>query len=373
MEKLSSSQKNRIAQALFYIAFIMEILIRSLNSAGVDILYRSRLMQLAAILFGVKIILTHYSKREWCVIVATAVLTMIPFFTMRETLWIEIAMMIIASKDVDREKSFRCYFGLLSVSMILMAVLSATGLIDNFVLIKDFDRGGVETRYCFGFSHPNVFYSNLLLLVAMGMYVFCKRMKTWHYIMLTGLNVLLMTLSLSRNGFIVVQLLIIAMFVVQKWPQVIENRVVYGLGYVAIGLAALLSYAIFFVDWKLLEGLNNILTGRLVLAVYAAPIAEWRLLPVIREGIVLDMGFVNVMYYWGILFGLLYILLIFLNYRQFKIKKDYAALVILLSYTLFTMIEAHAFSMYFVGNLMFILMIGWGKEQYYVSAEKSDS
>ena len=26
------------------------------------------------------------------------------------------------------------------------------------------------------------------------------------------------------------------------------------------------------------------------------------------------------------------------------------------------MIEAHAFSMYFVGNLMFIMMLGWGKE-----------
>ena len=61
------------------------------------------------------------------------------------------------------------------------------------------------------------------------------------------------------------------------------------------------------------------------------------------------------------------------NYRQFRIKKDYSALVILLSYTLFTMIEAHAFSMYFVGNLMFMMMLGWGKEHSNVSEEKSDS
>lgn len=373
MESLLSNQKNRIANILFYTAFLLDVVILCTNNAGLEIPYRGRLLQLAAVMWGVKILLTKYTKKEWGLIVCLALLSVLPFFTMRETLVVQVVLMILASKDMDRRSLLKCYFFLLLFSMLLMAVLSGVGVIDNFALVKDFDRGGVETRYCFGFNHPNVFYSSFLNLTAIGMCAFYEKMKTWHYAVLTVLNFLLMYLSASRTGFIVVQVLIAAMFVVQKWPQIMDNKLVYMLGYVAIGLAILLSYSIFPLDWDIVVKLDSVLTGRVGIAQTWAHISDWKLLPGSRKSLVLDMGFINLMYHWGIILGVAYLFVIFWIYRKFRLKKDYSALVILLAYTLFTMIEAHAFSMYFVGNLMFIMMLGWGKEQKNVSAEKSDS
>ena len=375
MESLLSSRRDRIASILFYTAFLLDIIILCTNNAGIEIPYRGRLLQLAAVIWGVKILMTKYTKKEWVLIVCVAFLSLLPFLFLRETLVVQIVLMLLASKDMDRSKLLKCYFFMLLFSMLLMVLLSSVGIIDNLALIKDFDRGGVETRYCFGFNHPNVFYSNFLNLTAIGMCAFYSKLKNWHYVLLTVLNCFLMNLSASRTGFIVVQVLIIAMFLVQKWPHIMESKVIYSLGYVAIGVAIIFSYSIFWMDWNLVMKLDEIFTGRVGIAQTWGHISEWKLLPVSREAeaLVLDMGFVNLMYYWGIILGTVYLFVIFWNYRQFRIKKDYSALVILLSYTLFTMIEAHAFSMYFVGNLMFMMMLGWGKERNNVSAEKSDS
>ena len=313
MERLSNNQKNKIAQYIFLVAFTGEILIRCLNSLAIQIPYRTRLLQLMAVIFGVKILLTKYSKKEWFIIVGVGLLTVLSFVTTRDTLWIEIAMMLIASKDVDRKKCLQIYLGMLSVTMILMALLSGLGIHGEFVQIKDFDRGGIEARYCFGFSHPNVFYSNLLILLSTGLCIFNRKLEGWHFIVLTVLNCFFMDLSASRTGFIVVQVLIAAMYIVKKWPKIVESKVVYVLGYVSIALAAFLSYIVYFIDWEVLAPINHILTGRLGLAIMDAPIVEWTLLPVARESVVVDMGFVNVMYHWGVILGVIYLYLIFWN------------------------------------------------------------
>ena len=373
MEKSLSSQKSKIAQILFWIAFISLILIRSLNSAGVDIPFRTRLMQLMAVLFGIKILLTHYSLKEWIIIGATAIITGLAFLTAKDTLWIEIAVMLIAAKDMDLKQCCKVYFTIAAVSMVAMMVLSGIGVIDNFKLVQDFDRGGVETRYAFGYTHPNVFFSNVMNVVALGILAFYDKIKPWHLAVLTGLNIVFLLLSVSRTGFIVVQVLLISVFIVKVDSKLMESKIVYGIGYLCISLAVLLSYSVYFLDWKYLALVNKLTTGRIFISLKYAHFSDWTILPATREDIVLDMGFVHVMFYWGILLGLVYIGLILWNYRRLYLKKDAAALVILLSYTLFTMVESHGFSMFFVGNLMFILMIGWGKERNDVSTEKSNS
>lgn len=373
MEKSLSNQKNRIAIIIFYIAFLMEILIRCLNSAGIVIPYRGRLLQLAALLFGVKIILTHYSKKEWGIIIVAVILSIIPVFVIRETLWLQIAMMLIASKDVSREKSFKIYFCILGISMLLMVIFSACGVIDNFVQVKDFDRGGVETRYCFGFNHPNVFYSNIILLLSIGLIVFWEKMRVWEYAILMLVNIILFSFSKSRNGFIVATLLLVGSAIVKSFPAIMKKRMIYYLGYLAIGLCVLVSWGVLLVDHPFIGKIDSMLTGRINLAKVYAPIDTWTLWPNTIDRYVIDMGFVKLMASWGIIIGLVYIFLIFLDYWYLYKKGNDICIIVLLMYTVFTVIEAHALSMYFVGNVMFLLMIGWGKDSKNVSKEKSDT
>lgn len=367
MEKFLNSQKNKIATILFYTAFILEIVIVCMANAGHHLPYEGRLMQLAGLIFGIKILLTKYSRKEWLFLIPIGVLTCIPVLTIHETGILQIFLMITASKDINREKALKFYFYLCLTAMLLMAILSGIGILDNFIQIRDFDRGGVETRYCFGFNHPNVFYSNLLNITAIGILVYFRYLNSIHYLLLTISNVILYMLTVSRTGFITVQFLIILAFVFYKWPAFVKNKWMYRLGYVEIASVVLISWGFVLlgnpVENKLDRIVNQLLTGRIMLAQINAPGETWTLFPQRTVNGVVDMGYIKVIASWGIVLGLVYIGIIAWNHARLWKKSDFVSVIVLMTYTLFTMIESHAFSMYFVGNLMFLIMIGWGEKE----------
>lgn len=361
MEKSLSSQKNRIAQMLFYIAFVMEILIMCLNSAGVNIPYRSRLLQLAAVIFGIKIILTHYSKKEWLAFIGLCVLGLVQFFTVHSTLILEIILMIAASKDIDWEMAIKVYFGIMFTSMVLMILLSTTGIIGNLSLTKDYRGNGLETRYCFGYSHPNVFYSNLLKMVLACLLVCYRKLTGWHYLAFTIVNVVLYLLADSRTGFLVVELAIVAFYCYYKQPDFWNHKWVRYCGQSIIAIVILLSYLLPCIPYEKIQVLDHLLTGRINCAIVWKLGNNLSLLPNnLGEGYVLDMGYFNLMVNWGILIGVVYLAIIFYNYQLFYKNKNWAKVLVLIVYSIFTFVEAHAFSVYFVGNTMFLLMLGWG-------------
>lgn len=376
MVKLFKENRKKIAAFLFDTGFLIEILVMIFANAGLNLPYEGRLLQLAAAVFGVKILLTKYSVKEWIVWGFAGLLTLIPCITMHETLYLQILLMLVAAKDVNRDRSLRLYFCLLMISMLLMAVGSKMGLTGDFVQVKDFERVGMEKRYCFGFSHPNVFYSNLLNLTGVALVLFFKKMKTWHYLVLTVMNIIFFNLSISRTGFIVVQIMILLAFAAYKIPQLFHRKVVCVFGAAGIAGMILCSWGLMVADYGKIRFLDGYLTGRIGLARANASLSTWGLLPQRIGDAVVDMGYVRLMASWGIIFGLLYILLIFLNYFRSIKRNDTIGAVVLFSYSLFTMIEAHALSMYLVRNLMFLLMIGWGikaERKEYVSEEESNS
>lgn len=361
MEKLSGNLKNRIAQVLFYTAFVMEILIMCLNSAGVTIPYRTRLLQLAALLFVIKILLTHYSKREWLMIIGICAIAFIQIFSAQSTLLLEIVLMLTASKDVDRGCAVKLYFGMMLTAIVLMILLSSTGVIGNLALTKDYRGNGPETRYCFGYSHPNVFYSNVLKMVMAGFAVYYRKCRGWHYIIFTIINIVFYLFADSRTGFLVVELLIVSFYCLYKKPDILEHKSVRYFGQGVIGCVMLLSYLLPCLPYDKVGILDRVLTGRIYCSTAWTMGNQWSFLPVIPNGdYVLDMGYFYLMANWGILIGILYLLLVFYNYNRFYKNKNWAYVVILVVYSIFTFVESHAFSMYFVGNIMFLLMLGWG-------------
>ena len=186
-------------------------------------------------------------------------------------------------------------------------------------------------------------------------------------------NITLFCLSKSRNGFIVVTLLLTGACILKIFPAIIQKKILYYLGYLGIGFCVLFSWGVLVIDNPLINKLNHMLTGRIGLAREFAPIDTWTIWPNTIDRYVVDMGFVKLMASWGIVMGIIYIALIFLNYRSLYKAKNHAGIVILLAYTVFTVIEAHAFSMYFIGNVMFLLMLGWGKDREHVSKKESDT
>ena len=375
MEKSANSQKSRIASVIFMIAFVIEILVMCMVRFGLEIPYRGRILQLAAALFGVKLLLTHYSWKEWLLIVLLGIAGTLQFFSVHSILVIEIILMIAASKDMNIEKLLKIYFGITFAAFIITVFMSFTGLAGDLTSTRNYRDNGLETRYCFGYSHPNVFYSNLIMVTMAGLLVLYKKLRGIHYALLTGINIIFYLLADSRTGFLVLEILIVGFYLYYKIPKIFECSVVFWLCNVALACMILSSYIFLYLPREQLEGINRILTGRIWLArdwIWSVRY-QWPLLPTIdAQEYILDMGYVHVMANWGIILGTIYIVALFYNLYRFYKRKMWSYVIVLMSYSIFTFVEAHAFSMYFIGNIMFILMLGW-KTNESVESEKQNT
>ena len=357
MGKSAGSRKSEIAAVIFYVAFIMEVLIMCVNRAGIAIPFCGRLLQFAALLFGIKILMTRYSLKEWIIIGVLGIAGFLIYFSARNTLIIEIVLMIAASKDMMKEKVLKCHFGIVFTAIILMIILSLTGVIGNLTLTRDYRRIGLETRYCFGYSHPNVFYSSLFTVMTVGILVFFARMRGIHYIILTGINIVFYFLADSRTGFLVVQLTIVLFYCLHRFPRIMEHAVVFWCGMVGLVGLIIASYSTLYLPYRIIGFMDQLLTGRIELAREWNYYNQWSLLPNNQTPAnVLDMGYINVAANWGVLLGVIYFCAILCCYYKLYKVKNWPYVAALLVYSIFTFAESHAFSIYFVGNIMFLLM-----------------
>lgn len=361
MEKSAKNQKNKIACVIFYTAFVIEILVMCISRFGVELPYRGRIIQLAAVLFGVKILLTQYSRKEWLFMILFGIAGGLQFFSVHSTLVMEIVLMIAASKDMEGERLLKVYFGITCTALIITVLMSFTGLAGDLTLTKNYRDNGMETRYCFGYSYPNVFYSNLTMVIMTGLLVLYKQLRGIHYLLLTGVNFIFYLFADSRTGFLIIEMLIIAFYLYYKVPKVLEHPMVFWLGNAGLTVMLLVSYTFPYLPMKETEKINSMLTGRIWLSREWFMRGRWTWLPTNEaQGFVLDIGYVHVMANWGLLLGTLYIGVIFYNFYKFYKRKMWSYVIVLMIYSVFTFMEAHAFSMYFVGNIMFLLMLGWG-------------
>ena len=115
---------------------------------------------------------------------------------------------------------------------------------------------------------------------------------------------------------------------------------------------------------KIYVFLDKLLTGRL-LTLASTEISDgtlqtWRIFAKPDTTYYFDLGWVRLFYWYGIIPAVIFILLLlYLLYFCFK-KKDYMAVVMILSITIYTVVEAHFISVYIARNyLLFLLGIYW--------------
>ena len=69
-----------------------------------------------------------------------------------------------------------------------------------------------------------------------------------------------------------------------------------------------------------------------------------------------DMGYVRLFFWYGIIPGIMYVLAnLYLIYQSYK-KRDYMLLIIVVGFSLFSLMEAHLISVYILRNYLFVLL-----------------
>ena len=70
-----------IAKSIFYAALTIELVIMMVGHSAFMLPYRGRLTHVAFVLFGGKVLLTKYTKKEWAVIILLGMIGSVSYFS----------------------------------------------------------------------------------------------------------------------------------------------------------------------------------------------------------------------------------------------------------------------------------------------------
>ena len=357
----------KVGEMSFWIAFVIELLIVIVDKSAYINPYESMLFRLTFVLFGIKIVTTKYSRKEWLCIIIFGAIAALSYLINERDETVRAVVFIASCKDIDLRKMLKTTLLVTFAGSVVLFLLSITGVFGSISMTADFGRGptpagSVETRYCFGMGHPNAFQGMLFMMSTLVLYLYADRMKLLHFIFVGVVNVTAYLFT-DSNTSLLVMLLTIAGVVLMKYCKALrEGKIIYILG--ALMFVAIVIFSAYGScvgrDTPLMYQIDQILNGRFQYAhfIEAAQLKNWKLFGDAANVEYFDQGFIRLFYWYGIIVGLLYIASNLYLIRCAYKKKDYALLVIVVAYAVFSIMEAHLISVYLLRNYL-LLWLGY--------------
>ena len=353
-------KQEKLGDIAFYIGITIQLLVMVVGYGDWGVPLHGRLMQAAFALFCIKILTTDYSKAEWIAMIALGGIGILSYIGTRDEYVVSVIVMIFAAKNIDFRRVCKWILLAALIFTVGTAILSLLGIGGMAVDIRDYGRGGVESRWCLGFGHANNFHGTVWYLVALLIYLFFEKLDWRHYLILTVGNIVLFCFTISKGGLIAVQLVIIAAVLLRYIRNLANKMWIYICGFFAVAGVFVISMVSVSVEWtqsSILMLLDRLFTGRINLAYQHAHISTWNLISSAGEfGDTVDNGWVTLFFNYGYVVGILFVLFhIYLVYRTWK-QKDALLLVIIASCIFYTFMEATytVNSSYLLCNLSYI-------------------
>lgn len=374
MNKLTKN-KELIASCLFYLAYAIELGIMLIDKSALINPFEGRLFQITFLLCVIKVLMTKYSYKEWGLIAAFGILGAISYFATDRNEIIRIVMFVAASKGIDAKKLLQYTFYVTLAGVVLLMALSAFGVLGWNYVEADFDGDGPQgiiRRYCFGLGHPNAFHCMFFCIILLGIYYYFEKIQWYHYIVLLILNSFLFVFTQSKTGIgIVICTIFLAMLFRYK-KTICEKKWVY-----IFGVLMLLNfYVISIIDaiygWYLpvFKYLDRFLTGRFGCAYEDGGWRYWSLFSNPSNSNFFDMGYTRLFYWYGIIPAVIYLIVVgSIIWHCYK-KKDIPSFIVILAFSIYTFVEAHAISVYIARNYIIILFFGCWNDVFHVRSVK---
>lgn len=355
-----------IAKSIFYAALTIELVIMMVGHSAFMLPYRGRLTHVAFVLFGGKVLLTKYTKKEWAVIILLGMIGSVSYFSADDEWVIRIIMMVVSSKGISLKTVIKYTFWMSLFGTIMIMGLSCFGIGGQMVDVRDYGRGAIEARWCLGFNHANNLHGTIWYVISLGLLTFRDKVRWYHGGILTLINVMLYCLTISRTGLIVTQLVIIAAMIYVYYPQMAKWNWIYILGiFGTIFCAGIGIYAVAFGVYGnvILEKMSTLLTGRLELLTWWETVGEWSLFGDARERKPVDVGFITLVSRYGyVIFSLYLVCILLMIYYQCR-NKQWMEFVVLMTCVFYTFMEStYTINVYLLCNFTFLLLLGtWNR------------
>lgn len=352
----------KAAEIFFYASLLLELVIVIIDKSDYINPIEGQLFRITFLLAAVKVFLTKYSWKEWFWIGAFGILGFISYRVTGRNEILRIVVFVAACKNVDLKKMMSVVFYVTLGGCMLLMFLSLTGIFGKQRIIADFGREVEEVRYCLGLGHPNALHCMFFMLTLLWLYLYEKRSRLYHFILIFVLNVAMFLLTNSRTGMMVTAAAVLLAAGFHYMPEWKNYRFVY-LGGIALFLACLLfsiaaskyGLTLPFFDW-----LDGFLNGRIEDLYWGSvnhegTVAHWSLFSESRNTYYFDMGFVRVFYWYGIILAIVYFLMnILLLWECYK-KRDAMGFVMMAVLAVYTVVEAHIISVYIGRNYLLLL------------------
>ena len=355
---------NKIGNLCFWIALVIESVIVMIDKSAYINPWEGKLFRLTFVLFCIKVITTQYSKKEWIAIAIAGILVSISYLVNDKDEVVRAAVFVISCKNIDVKKILKVVLGITLAGSAILFVLAASGTFGAMTMTANFGRGPfpgiVETRYCFGMGHPNAFQCMMYMMTVLCLYIYVDKMKWYHFVLLFLINAMTYHYTDSNTAMLVIGATIIGAAIMKYVPMLKNLKWTYWLS-----AAFVLTLVIFSAvgsytgrETQFMYDLDQILNGRFQYAhaIENARVENWTLFSNRANTEFFDQGFIRLFYWYGIIPGIMYVLAnLYLIYQSYQ-KKDYMLLIIVVGFSLFSMMEAHLVSVYILRNYLFILL-----------------
>ncbi len=356
-----------IGQICFYIGLCLEILIVILDKSSWTNPVEGQFFRVSFLFFALKVCCTKYTAREWGAIFLAGVIAGICYLASTRDETVRIVVFCISMKQVDAKRAMKVVLWGTLAGMAVLAVLAFAG-----VLGEVYDAGGgygfktETTRLCLGVGNSNALACMLWALMTLGIYLYHKRLRLWHYVCLLVFSVLVYMMTVTRTALLVMVATVFLAMLVHYFPKFGQAKLLY----LAATLFVLAEvgfsvYAAKVSDWyefmpERAVKIDRLLTGR-ISSIYAfenggGVLENWKLFGDPDYVEYFDMGYVRLFFWYGIIPGGCCVALLCLLIWQCRKQRDYMGFVLAISFAAYTLVEAHAVSVYIARNYVLLLM-----------------
>ena len=394
--------QNKVRQArfagkyLFYAGLTMELLMVIIDKSNYVNPIEGRLFQMTFLLFAMKLLLSDYSRKEWCVILLLELAAFAFYRLNGENELIRIVTFVAACKEIPLKQMLKYTFYVTLAGCTAIVVLSVAGIYGEVSLTQVYGRDGAamarytgeilgtETRYTLGMGHPNALFCMFLMLTALATYVYFEKMKWYVYLFLMMLNVGVYVLTDSRTGMLITTIFLIGACVLTYCRFLREKAFIYLCGLLIFVLcigfsvdAAASAQKVREAQWNayyyldpggdkhtlFMMKIDDLINGRIVSLTDSenndGSIETWSAFSKPRNmNYYFDMGWVKLFYRYGIVPGSLYLAAcLMLLWRLYR-KKDACGLLLFATFAVYTVVEAHLISVY-IGRNYLLMMMGY--------------
>lgn len=261
----------RLSAVLAYLG----IALLAISDSGIQLLILhvigpgSRTLRLAAmwLLFG-SVILTRYRKKEFLILSSLAILALYNYTRSGNIYCVHAVLVMASMKNIDYSVFFKVLFYSTLSAVAAVGVLSFFHIGSPTQLTQDFGRGVVETRYCFGLYHPNIWHQAIARCIIFACIGYYQQLNIIHLLILFVFNYFIYTMSVSRTGLLAVWFFLILMILYKYLPKLMHTLFIKVCAFTGIlsvyGLYVYFTWD-FSVNWSLNSQLFDwkITTGRI--------------------------------------------------------------------------------------------------------------